>query len=654
MFTPEQMDHIHVLFSDRDLQNVVDSIVQLGTLQVMDSADMESWAQTLQTGGSGKEPEALRNRRDAIEALMNELMLKDRTGFKPSENSLSISTDEQIQAIQDEIQSEIKRKDQIEEEAVRLREIKRHVSDLPRLDISIENHDTYSYLAVETGRIPSENLEILKRQLSDILHVLVPLGEFGDLTNLLAISLRRNQSDLKSALAEAGFQSLDFSKKEQPVSKDVLQNVDKQLAELNEQLDGIHEHLVTIAHKHRDFLYQSLYDVRRAILKERILKYFRKTDHTFLVSGWLPSQQRDTFTAEIRRATQNRCIIETVTASDVESVKKGRVDVPVQLKNPTLIKPFELITSAYGMPAYRTIDPTPIMGISFLIIFGLMFGDVGHGLVLALTGALMMLKGRTDFSKHAGLLLIYVGASSMAFGFLFGSLFGFDSLSWLPALWMRPMESISELFKVCITLGMVMIFISILINVINAVRLKQFWDVIFDKAGLLAALLYWTGIMMASRIVSDSPTARAQLPVVIPILLVTALVLLFFREPIIHLFQGKKKLYPEGMLTGVISGIIELMEIALGFLANTVSFIRVAAFGLVHAGLAMAIFSLSDSVGGVGSVVIIIFGNIFIILLEGLVVSIQSVRLEFYEFFSRFFREGEVKYKPIKMELGKI
>jgi V/A-type H+-transporting ATPase subunit I len=196
-----------------------------------------------------------------------------------------------------------------------------------------------------------------------------------------------------------------------------------------------------------------------------------------------------------------------------------------------------------------------------------------------------------------------------------------------------------------------MIFTSILINIINAIRLRRFWDVLFDRAGLLAAMLYWSGIVLTSRIVTSSVVPKTVVAVLAPVLMSIALILLFFREPIIHLFQGKKKLYPEGALTGVIAGLVELMEIVLGFLANTVSFIRVAAFGLVHAGLAMAIFALSDAVGGVGSFFVIVLGNLLIICLEGLVVTIQAVRLEFYEFFSRFFKESRTGYRPLRSEI---
>jgi V/A-type H+-transporting ATPase subunit I len=133
------------------------------------------------------------------------------------------------------------------------------------------------------------------------------------------------------------------------------------------------------------------------------------------------------------------------------------------------------------------------------------------------------------------------------------------------------------------------------------------------------------------------------------------MVLLFFKEPIIHLVQGKRKLFPEGVATGVMGGIVDILEILLGFLANTVSFIRIAAFGLAHAGLFMAIFALSDAVKGMAgdifSVFILFFGNIVIIVLEGLVVAIQAVRLEFYEFFSRFFKAGSVEYRPLGVDM---
>lgn len=653
MFTPEKMEQLHVVFGKRDIGPVADKIVRLGTLQVVDSAEMESWAETLERGGTGVESETLRNRRQAVEDLRERLAIMDSLVDIEENRAEWPAVDEWIDTLERQVRQIESDRDKLEEENDRLREIRKHLAESQGFDIPLENRESYAYLAVESGRVADENMDIVHRQLKGILHVIAPLSSFGGRTNVIVLTLARDKKRLQSALDEAGFVALGEDEKKQSVSPAVIADIDRQLNEVKEQLQAVSRRLADLAEKERSKILGLVYVLRREVLKERILKYFRKTEHTYLLTGWLPRIKRDELIMALKRATENRCVIESVAAEHVESVKSGRVDVPVQLKNPKFIKPFELITSAYGIPAYKTIDPTPILGLSFLFIFGMMFGDVGHGLVLALLGVGFLLKGKAEFQKHVGILLCYVGASSMIFGFLFGSLFGFEHLSWLPPLWMRPMESISELFQVCIYFGISMIFISITINIINAIRLRRFWDVVFANAGLVSAILYWTGIVMASRVVSSS-AAQSKLPVIIPVFMITSLVLLFFREPIIHLFEGKKKLYPEGALTGVISGLIELMEITLGFLANTVSFIRIAAFGLVHAGLAMAIFSLADSVGGVGSVFVIIGGNIFIILLEGLVVSIQSVRLEFYEFFSRFFQEGEAGYRPLKEDLKSL
>jgi V/A-type H+-transporting ATPase subunit I len=319
------------------------------------------------------------------------------------------------------------------------------------------------------------------------------------------------------------------------------------------------------------------------------------------------------------------------------------------MNNPAFLKPFELLISTYGVPAYRSLDPTPILAASFMLMFGMMFGDAGHGLILALAGLIMIRKSRKPTGRNAGYLVLYGGAASIAFGFLFGSVFGVEN--WLPTLWVKPMESIGHLFKVTIIFGIVMISLSMIINMINGLRRKDLLSSIFDKAGLIAMILYWCSILVAIRAISPGMTA---LPVVIPVLMVSSLILLFLKEPIVHLFEGKKILFPEGVATGIMGGIVEILEIVLGFLANTVSFIRVAAFGLAHAGLFMAIFALSEAVSGSArgfwSGLVLVLGNILIICLEGLVVSIQAVRLEFYEFFSRFFEQTETGYKPVEVE----
>ncbi|HDQ45262.1 MAG TPA: hypothetical protein ENN17_07190 [bacterium] len=650
MFTPEQMQQIHVVFSNRDIDPVAEVIVRLGTLQVVDSVELESWAGTLEKAGTGEESEALRLRRERVETLIRDLRLNDsleKIEFEPDDwESIDVKLDSIVRQVRDEQAL----RDRCEQEYDRLRELRRRIGEAPLHNIQVENRDAYSYLAIETGRVADSNLDLLRRHLEDVLHVLTPLNTLGGFTTLIVITLRRDKGRLDAALQEAGFQRIAPDHTATAVSPGVLKDADRQIEEIQGRIEKIQSRLDVIARKHDDFLRRTLFRIRHESLKTQIIRFFRKTEQTFLLSGWLPRTSLNPLIAELKHATGNRCVIETMPAENVESVRAGRTEVPVRLRNPKIFRPFELITSAYGVPAYQTIDPTPVVAISFLLMFGMMFGDVGHGAVLLLLGFLLSFGSRSRTTGQAGGILIYAGLSSILFGFLFGSVFGIEH--WLPSIWVRPMDSISRLFKTAIYFGIGMICVSIAINVINGLMRRDLIHVLLDKAGLVAAVLYWSGIVIVTRILSADPSIRGKTPILIIILLASAMTLLFLREPILHLAEGRKKLYPDGVATGIIGGLMEVLEIVLGFLTNTVSFIRVAAFGLAHTGLLMAVFSLSDMVGGVGSVLIHLFGNIVIILLEGMIVTIQVMRLEFYEFFGRFFKEGTVLYHPVHVETG--
>ena len=650
MFTPDRMEQIHVLFSIRDLDTVAETILKDGNLQMVDSAEVEEWAESLDHGEHIFDVEPANALLSRVDDLFRKMNISKGGWAQPYEGSLD-ACHQRVSGIEEAIKTVEKEKDAVESELGRLKDLRHRLMEMPNMRLSIENESAYTYLFVKAGRVDDDNMEILQRNLTPILHVLTSLGSFGGRTTVALVGLKRDQQKFESVLREVAFTPLDLDKDTNTLSPEMVAGLDDKITGLHNQLDEKEKAFREAVEKNEGDLRAIRFRLKRDLLKHRVVKEFRKTDRTYLVSGWIPSENKDAFTGTMKRATKNRCIIESAHAEDVQSVRDGKVDVPVRMSNPAPFKPFELITKAYGIPAYRTIDPTPVLGLSFLFMFGMMFGDVGHGFVLEIIGLLLLRKSKADFEKHVGLLLCYVGASSMTFGFLFGSIFGFEHLSWLPALWLKPMENISTLFKVTLRFGMGMIFLSILMNMINAIRLKKFWNVIFDHAGLLSALLYWCGIILASRVVTESAGVKSRMVVLAPGLITAAMILLFLREPIVHLLQGKKKLFEEGAFTGIVSGLIELMEIVLGFLANTVSFIRIAAFGLVHAGLAMAVFSLADSMSAVGSAIMIVFGNIFIIMLEGLIVSIQSVRLEFYEFFSRFFKEGPVGYKPLRSEL---
>jgi V/A-type H+-transporting ATPase subunit I len=281
-------------------------------------------------------------------------------------------------------------------------------------------------------------------------------------------------------------------------------------------------------------------------------------------------------------------------------------------------------------------------------MFGIMFGDVGHGAVLLTLGWLVSRRAKDPGDTMAlfGRLGAYCGASSIVFGFLFGSVFGVENL--LPHLWMKPMDNVMYAFKVVIYYGIAVITLGIALNVFNSIRTRNFAGLFFDHAGLVVAALYWAGIVAVSVFLSNKPLPKALLflGVGLPV------IVLFLKEPLIAVARRKKVHFENGVGMYIFESFLEVMEILTGYLSNTVSFIRVAAFSLAHVGLFIAVFSLAGMVrgasgGAVYAVLIQFFGNIGIIALEGLIVTIQAIRLEYYEFFGKFFFGGGMEYKPI-------
>ncbi len=648
MFFPEKMLLVNALFPDKYTPKVVRMIIHQGDLQIVDAAQTNPWIKDLARTYSTEESSQSQARREKVEGLVKTLKLTDQLhNFQPLSGDW-MEIDQSLETAIAEIESVSQRRDSLQKEFQRLNEIKTRYDRFPGLGKALQMPGDYSYLAIETGEIPDNNLPLLEEQLSATLHVILPIGRQKGMTSLVAIVLKRDAEVLQAALKASGFQPTKIEKELPSLATESIEKLEKELNDLNEQLRDAEEKFQAVVNRHRALLIGVYLRIRQEQVQCRMLHFFRRTEKTCLFSGWLPDSRKEVFVKELQKATQNRAIVDLIPAESHEAVKDGSVEVPVKLNNPAFFKPFEMLTSVYGLPKYQTIDPTPVFGLSFLLMFGMMFGDIGHGLVLALLGLALLLKSHKETFKSAGYLLLYAGGSSIIFGFLFGSFFGIEDL--FPTIWMKPMNDINQLFKVVIYVGAGMITVSIIINLINGIRSGRILDYIFDKAGLLSGILYWCGIILVSRLVLTKTNGGVGLFVIY--LFVACALLLFFREPILNLIRKNRRLYSSGVVTGLMHSLVEMLEIVLGFLANTVSFIRVGAFGLAHAGLFIAIFALSDMVSGklsgVASILILILGNIFIIALEGLVVTIQAIRLEFYEFFNRFFRPARVKYQPIR------
>ena len=320
---------------------------------------------------------------------------------------------------------------------------------------------------------------------------------------------------------------------------------------------------------------------------------------------------------------------------------------PTRLKNPALIRPFEMFVRMYGLPNYNEFDPTLFVALTYSIIFGAMFGDVGQGLCLALGGFLLYRFKKANLAA----ILSCCGIFSTLFGFLYGSVFGFEDV--LPALWLRPTEAMTNLpfigrlntvFVVTIAIGMGLILLTMIFSIINAVKAKEYGKALFDTNGVAGLVFYGAVVLVVVLFMTGNPLPAA---IALVVLFVVPLLVIACKEPLTQLLEKRKAHLEEGPVMFVVQSFFELFEVCLSYFSNTLSFVRIGAFAVSHAAMMGVVLMLAGAEnGGTGNLVVIILGNLIVCGMEGLVVGIQVLRLEYYEFFSRFYKGDGREFKP--------
>jgi V/A-type H+-transporting ATPase subunit I len=375
-------------------------------------------------------------------------------------------------------------------------------------------------------------------------------------------------------------------------------------------------------------------------------KMFLFSREAMFLSGWMDKKDTDRLALVLQRVCGDNFFL-------VVSTKAER-NAPVALKNNRLFKPFELLVKNAGLPGNTELDPTPFAAITYVLMFGVMFGDVGQGFVLAIAGLVMKLiarrrKKEESFIADAGSILQVCGVSAVVFGFFYGSLFSNEHI--LPALWFHPMENIMSLFFAVIMMGAVFIAIGILLNVINGLLMRDYSDALFGARGVVGLMIYAGLIFLFVRYIKMGiypVTSELIAFIIVPLCIFSIRNILGF------FLLGNAQPFPDGVLQYVLETLIEIMEMFSGFLGNTVSFIRAGAFALSHAGLSIAIYTLAriinPDITTIAAVMVLIVGNIFIILLEGAICGIQSMRLEYYEIFGKFFKGDGYAFTPFSLK----
>jgi len=336
-------------------------------------------------------------------------------------------------------------------------------------------------------------------------------------------------------------------------------------------------------------------------------KDLRGSERLAWVTGWTS----DVTGADLRRALDACDVRYILRLSDAPE----GASPPLVLRNPGWARSFEVFARMLGTPGRNESDPSQLLAVIASSIFGFMFGDVGQGAVVLATG--LVLGRRYPLTR----LLVPGGIMAILFGFLFGSVFCREDI--IPALWMHPLDDPIEILIIAVVAGTAIISIGLLLDAIQMHWRGEALNWWAHRAGMVIA---YVGLMVA-------PLREEGL-------FVAAAGALWF-------IVGAAAVAHDGRLSATIGAAAEFVEQGLRLLVNTVSFARVGAFALAHTGLSVAIIEMAQASGSIGYWIVLALGNVLVIMLEGVVVSIQTTRLLLFEFFIRFLTGAGRAFKPL-------
>ena len=504
-----------------------------------------------------------------------------------------------------------------------------HVADI---DVDFDDLFSCKYLQVRFGKIPVNNVSKLDYYES-LPFVFKAFHNDNQFTWCMYITTPGDAPEVDNIFSSLYFERIHIPTFVHGSPELAISEIEEEARVAMAQSENLEKRINKIFTENRDKL-NGIYTVAKHLNDVFIMqKYVVVIGDKLTVNGFVPAKN-------VKKFKEDFETIEAVSVDIKPANSDVRLSPPTLLKSNWFSRPFRMFVEMYGVPKYNDVDPTLLVSLSYTLLFGIMFGDVGQGVILSLVG----LIAYKLFNMELGAVGIRLGISSALFGFVFGSVFGNEEIL-VPMFHAMSSENTMTLLIAAICLGIVLIIVSMSFNVVLSFKKKNYGEAILSQNGICGLVFY----ISVLGIVIDMFAGIGFVNIVYILLLIALpLFLIFLKEPLIRKYVEHESMFPNGFGAFFVEGFFELFEVVLSFITNTMSFLRVGGFVLSHAGMMLVVYTLANMVGGVGEIAVLIFGNVFVMCLEGLIVGIQVLRLEFYEMFSRYYEGNGISFKTIK------
>ncbi|MHC5075348.1 MAG: V-type ATP synthase subunit I [Planctomycetota bacterium] len=560
-----------------------------------------------------------------LEAILAPRIVIDEETYRQAVDDKSIF---KIMEHSEEIESAI---EQLESQCDHLWVTLEHLCHWEKLDTPVEEIGPTEKASIMAGFIPLQNFEDLKKEIADLGAAIQVVEQTTNRNACIVAALNENLSEVQKALRQADFEQVNFegmrglAKNLIAEYKEKIKSAKDGLGEKREQAKNLAENLLKL---------QILYDhYSNLLVRESTRSESPATEQTVLLEGWVKKENYGTMEA----------VVSDFGASSLQEMQAEEDEnVPIEIENKQLFKPFEVITRLYGMPQRLEVDPTAFLAPFFAVFFGLCLTDAGYGLIILAISIFFIMKMQGD--KKLMWMLVICSIATVVAGALMGGWFGDAVQKFVPSLmplrekmmWFDPMVYPLRFFTLSLILGYIQIMTGLLIAFIYALKRKNFVEAVCDR-------LSW--LVLLNSILLFALAKTGKLPSNLGSMFgITALA----AAAVIFLFSQR-----EGSIGARLGmGFYNLFS-ALFYVGDVLSYLRLMALGLVTAGLAMAVNQISELakslpiIGIVVAIIILVGGHLFNLGINALGAFVHTLRLQYAEFFPKFFSGGGLPFNPL-------
>jgi len=652
MFFPTEMTEIELIVPAKDILAVTKVLSRYGIFHQTDSNYAGVASGSANTWQEQSASYAGLERR--LQTLMQTLSVDE--GTPPSADLEAMGDLDKLRADVGQAEDETKKvSEQLSSERKQLEQFEstlRQLEPVTDVDVDISGLRNSRYLFSMLGVLPAGNADRLQTSLAHVPHIFTILRADPAKPVVWLAGTQSNADVLERAARSAYLTPISLPEDYHGTPEKIIATLRSSIGSAQRKIEDLKSELARVADARKQTLRTLFWQAHTSrVLSDSIVR-FGQLRHTYVATGWTPSLK----VANLKTQIQQACPTVVWDARAAKREGHGNQHIPVSLQNPNFMAAFEMLVNTFARPRYEEIDPTIIITLTFPLLFGAMFGDAGQGVVLALLGLLLSSKAVKSLQGMAsfGSLITACGVSATIFGLLYGSFFGFEEI--LPNhpffgkfFWLSPLHNIMTVLPIAIGAGIVLTIIAFLFNLFNALRAQDMGRFLFDPNGLMGLVFFLSLLAMGGSLAGYIPVPAS---VFIALVVISAFVSVVFSHPLQHWMHGHGFALEGGIGMFALQSFFELLEKFIGTFSNTMSYVRVGAFAVAHGGLSSAVFILAamSSGGhesGFGYWTTVVIGNIFITLFEGFIVGIQTMRLHYYEFFSKFFLGGGASYDPL-------